>query len=81
MLLLLSLGCSYLDSVGDRLYDTGTPVACDPRVVLYQDADGDGFGDASHVYIGCETPTGFVENATDCNDADATLTESCDTGA
>lgn len=81
MLLLAFLGCSYLDSARDQLYDTGVQVACDPRVTLYQDGDGDGYGDPNHVYIGCDTPSGFVADGTDCNDADATLTETCDTGA
>lgn len=39
----------------------------------YLDADGDGFGDAASVVESCSTtpPTGYVADATDCNDGEA----------
>lgn len=51
--------------------------------VYYQDADGDGFGDSSQRRATCETPAGYVQNSTDCNDANASIkpgaAEVCDT--
>lgn len=48
----------------------------------YADGDGDGFGDASVAVFQCEPPTGYVANATDCDDSDARTypgaTELCD---
>lgn len=35
----------------------------------FQDADQDGFGDASAVITDCTPPTGFTTDSTDCNDA------------
>ncbi len=39
----------------------------------YVDADSDGFGDASSSLESCEVPSGYVDNDTDCDDADATV--------
>ncbi len=48
----------------------------------YVDSDGDGFGDPSWTQAACEQPTGWVSDATDCDDADASIspaaTEICD---
>jgi predicted outer membrane repeat protein len=49
----------------------------------WPDADSDGCGDSSKTATpACSTPTGYVPNAYDCNDADATIyadaTEVCD---
>ena len=35
----------------------------------YADADEDGFGDEASTWAACEAPEGFVEDATDCDDA------------
>jgi len=38
----------------------------------YRDADGDGFGKAATTTKACSKPTGYVADATDCCDTDAT---------
>jgi hypothetical protein len=38
----------------------------------YADADGDTFGDADVAEVACDMPVGFVADASDCDDADAT---------
>ena len=49
--------------------------------VFYADLDSDGFGDASSTIAACALPTGAVSDATDCDDARATVfpgaTETC----
>jgi hypothetical protein len=48
----------------------------------YQDADGDGFGDASVTATWCSATTGWVLSSTDCDDGSAAIhpgaTEVCD---
>jgi hypothetical protein len=48
----------------------------------YADADEDGFGDVATEALECAAPVGFVANADDCDDADASVhpdaTENCD---
>jgi large repetitive protein len=48
----------------------------------YADADGDSYGDATSATVTCNLPSGYVADATDCDDADATTnpgaTEYCD---
>ncbi len=36
----------------------------------HADADGDGYGDQDSVQYACEVPSGYVEDATDCDDSD-----------
>ncbi|MDP2307139.1 MAG: putative metal-binding motif-containing protein, partial [Pseudomonadota bacterium] len=49
----------------------------------YLDADGDSFGNASISQVSCVQPTGYVADATDCNDgtarANPDAVETCDT--
>ncbi len=42
----------------------------------YADADADGYGDAAVSTISCSAPTGYVLDATDCNDTDAAVNPS-----
>ncbi len=39
---------------------------------FYTDSDGDGFGDETATHIACSPPEGTVEDATDCDDTEAT---------
>lgn len=37
----------------------------------YQDADGDGFGNANQTQSSCTQPNGYVSDNTDCDDSDS----------
>ena len=50
-----------------------------PDTVWYADDDGDGYGDLSVTLTQCDWSRGWVRNALDCDDTDATLTLSCET--
>ena len=39
----------------------------------YTDADADGYGDAGSSTLACEQPSGFTDDATDCDDSDAAV--------
>lgn len=43
-------------------------------ITLYQDADGDGFGNPNTTLIDCGTLAGWVTNNNDCNDGQANIT-------
>jgi hypothetical protein len=61
----------------------GSYCACPAGLILYRDADGDGFGDARRSRPSCDgsIPTGFVADDTDCDDGNASIhpgaAESC----
>ncbi len=48
----------------------------------YADTDSDGYGDPDSTTVGCSTPSGYVDNSTDCDDSDASISpeaiEVCD---
>jgi len=50
--------------------------------IYYVDSDGDGFGDSNNSISACAIPSGFVANATDCDDSNNNSypgnTEICD---
>lgn len=37
---------------------------------FYMDSDGDSYGDAGSTTVGCDLPSGYVANSTDCDDTD-----------
>ena len=51
---------------GDESDATGT-------TTYFFDQDEDGYGDAANVLSACEVPEGYVANADDCEDMDATI--------
>ena len=60
--------------------DDDTSVDLTTGTTWYADADGDGYGDASATTFACDAPSGYADNALDCNDADATRTTTCADG-
>lgn len=67
--------CNAIDDDCDGAVDDGVGYS------FYADADQDGYGDAQSARVSCSKPTGYVENANDCDDADARVlpngTETC----
>jgi hypothetical protein len=47
----------------------------DDALAWYADQDGDGHGDASDVREACTQPSGYVPDADDCDDGDASITD------
>lgn len=43
------------------------------QTTWYADGDGDGYGNAAVSLIACSKPAGYVNDNTDCNDADASI--------
>jgi len=65
--------CDGLDNNCDGSIDVGVTDAPD----WYSDADSDGYGNVTTALHGqCAAPVGYVSNATDCNDASATVNPS-----
>ncbi|APR77441.1 Type IV fimbrial biogenesis protein PilY1 [Minicystis rosea] len=69
---------------GTTLCSNGALSCQNPNTGLatyYRDADGDGFGNAAVTTQACSLPTGYVTNATDCNDTNMAVfpgaTETC----
>jgi len=66
----------------------GTDNNCDGNIdegigqVYYADSDGDGYGDSNNLISACVAPSGYVTDATDCDDTDGNNypgnTEGCD---
>ena len=68
--------CDGLDNDCNNEVDEGL------EIELYLDSDGDGFGDASQAFQGCDPELGLSLYSTDCNDQDASISpnanEICD---
>ncbi len=60
--------CDGLDNNCDSSIDEGITTGSN---VFYADADSDTYGDAATTTLSCTAPSGYVSNATDCNDASA----------
>jgi len=59
--------CDFMDNNCDGTADEGLDT-----VTVYDDEDGDGFGDASTESMACTARPGQVENGDDCDDSDPT---------
>ncbi len=70
--------CDNVDNDCDETVDE----AATDAPAWFLDADGDGFGDASEAQVSCDPPADHVDDATDCDDADASrhpgAPETCD---
>ncbi len=70
--------CDSVDNDCDSAVDEDATDA----LTWYADADLDGYGDASDTLAACTEPSGYVSDATDCDDGDADVnpiaTDTCD---
>jgi len=64
--------CDEVDNDCDGAIDGSDSDVLD-ATTWYRDGDGDGYGDASTDRVACQQPTSYVEDATDCHDADASI--------
>ena len=64
--------CNSIDDDCDGFVDGNDPNLVG-GAVWYQDADNDGWGDAAVSRMDCSQPFGFVANAGDCNDSNASI--------
>ncbi|WP_367274463.1 putative metal-binding motif-containing protein [uncultured Maritalea sp.] len=63
--------CNELDDDCDGLVDDADDsLDSSSGDTFYDDADGDGFGDASAPIVSCEQPAGTSSDASDCDDSD-----------
>ncbi len=58
--------CNDVDDDCDGSTDEGLTTS-----TYYEDADSDGYGDSTETATDCAQPTGYVTDATDCDDTDA----------
>jgi len=63
--------CNEVDDDCDTLIDEDAADAS----TWYADSDEDGYGDVDNTLDACETPDGYTADATDCDDADASLNQ------
>lgn len=73
------------DDTSDAISPNGTEICndiddnCDGTIdefqgfLFYADTDGDTYGDANTAIFECTAPTGYVTNATDCDDTNAAV--------
>jgi hypothetical protein len=66
--------CNDVDDDCDGLTDdASSDLDLSSATTWSADTDRDGFGDAATTVAACDTPPGFVADATDCNDEDASI--------
>ena len=58
----------YADCEDGRDEDCDGEIDEGPDSTFYRDLDGDGFGDIGTTLVTCEAPSGWVADATDCDD-------------
>ena len=70
------------NGVDDDCDGTVDEADADDAATWYQDLDGDGYGDAAASTVACDQPSGYVADATDCDDGAVAVhpaaTELCD---
>jgi hypothetical protein len=59
--------CNTLDDDCDGVIDDGV------QFTFYADLDGDEYGDMGSSILACTAPSGFIDNALDCNDQDVDI--------
>jgi MYXO-CTERM domain-containing protein len=64
--------CDGVDNDCDGSVDEDDPSVADATTV-YEDSDGDGYGDPSSSTTTCTIPSGWVDDHTDCDDSDAAV--------
>ena len=71
--------CDAIDNDCDGVTDEDDAIDAS---TWYADVDGDGYGDASTNSVGCEAPSAYVADSSDCDDADSLANpgadEACD---
>ncbi len=66
--------CNAIDDDCDTLIDDADPsVDASTATTWYDDADLDGYGDASGSTVSCSAPSGTVADDTDCDDTDSSV--------
>jgi hypothetical protein len=74
--------CDGIDNDCDGFIDAGDDSLSD-GLILYDDRDGDGYGDPATEVVACEATPGTADNGDDCDDTQAAVNpgvhEDCDT--
>jgi len=76
-------GTEVCDSIDNDCDDTVDEDDATDALTWYADGDSDTYGDAAATTLACSAPSGYVADATDCDDTDGAVnpaaTETCDT--